>query len=479
MFRFGWIGLLAVFSGMGLCVLLREARAQGDEDALLTWKAKGFEIVYDDQLAEYRLSSQRGELGTYGRHEYRRLLSDLKSVYKVRDQELLDSIAQHTLVRRVSRPTSEELLQQSFLTLDLSKRLLTGGSSRCSSEPSEIVGPSQYSVSLSSAAEKRLSHQLIEEKMERDGYFPLGKLLKTKVELLTSNDNPLHGLAYKAGLTRYKEGIEGDDRGKTLTVQNDVNFQFEGGQVTLRTSAQGFSRLSSMASEVSINGKVHQTYFKKDSKGQYYQEFLSVDGHEVQVRKELGFKDIYVKVNVRQETLGDSRGAAAVLQREWHKAVDIPLKYQNIENIKTQTRHEVGLTVGKDFVIHETPQTVYRSDWSGGAIGATQADFNSLTSGVDFKVQRRRPGDPQNLHPKFEARVYANARAYQDKEVDRSVGAQITSRMKVTREGFVYVTGGVASENDRFSREYGREERSERGRYDLQHYLGMGFETAF
>lgn len=87
--------------------------------------------------------------------------------------------------------------------------------------------------------------------------------------------------------------------------------------------------------------------------------------------------------------------------------------------------------------------------------------------------------DKDNRYPGLEARVYAGVKAHRDREVDRMFGAEITGRVQVSKNGFLFMRAGIAHEDDRYSRIYGQEEYQRHGCFDFQHHLAVGYEFRF
>lgn len=468
--------------GLILCLLLLPLKSfTQTESSSISWKTRSITITYDENRAEYHLLTVAGEKRVYARHRYTQLITDLQSLFAIKDEELERSLTNHALLKRLESPTSEEILEQGFKAQSLALDIMSLSTAPCGGEGLELKGPSRYSLFLPPNESFQLGHQMIEQDLAGDGFFPLGKLTGMKVELLSSNDNPLHGGTIAMGLTEYNQGIDGDDRGKTFGIAGELAFEFEEGELIIRRSSMGFGKLSPRSSKYMLNGKEYETFFKKDADGRYYQEFLSVDGLELEVRKELGFKDLYVRVSGKYETLNDQDGLSKALQEKWHamQKEQGVLQYNYVNHVRKETHYEAGVALGRDFIIVEGDGYRVMSDASLGLGLSINTNFSNVSTAMDIRIQSFDGSDKNNRYPGLEARVYAGVKAHRDHQVDRMFGAEITGRLQVSKNGFLFMKIGVAHEDDRFSRIYGAEEYERHGRFDIQHHLGAGFEIRF
>lgn len=459
-----------------LCLLFFSTQAFGEA---LEWKLPSITVTYDEKASEYELKTRAGEVRRYGRHRYEGLLGDLRALYQVNDPELEQSLTQHALLSRLATPTPEEILDQGLRAQSLALDIMAISTAPCGGEGLELAGPSQYQLEVKDPAP--VAHEVIQAELAERGFFPLGRLTGLKVDVSSTNDNLWHGGAEGAGLTTYNQGVDGDDRGKTFGINASLGFEFEGGEVVLRQTSQGYSRLVPQRTKIMLGGKEYVSEVRKDPSGRHYQEFISVDGLELEIKKELGFKDVYVRVIGKRETVDDQSGISQKLQERWHamQRERGTIQYHYLNHTQKETRYEAGVALGREFVLYEANRFVVRSDTSLGVGLSTDSSFSNVNTQIDLRVQSKRSAGADQRYPTFEARLYAGARAYQDRGVDRAMGAEITGRVRVTENGFLYLKMGASYDDDYYSRTYGSEEYKRHGRFDIQHHLGAGFEVRF
>lgn len=459
-----------------LCFLLSSRLAFGE---VLQWTHPSLTVTYDETASEYELKTRAGEVRRYGRHRYESLVGDLRALFQVRDPALEESLTQHALLSRLSAPTPEEILEQGFRAQSLALGIMAISTAPCGGEGLELAGPSQYQLEVKDPAP--VAHEVLQAEMAERGFFPLGRLTGLRVDVSSTNDNLWHGGAEGAGLTTYNQGVDGDDRGKTFGLSSELGFEFEDGEVVLRQTSQGYSRLAPQRTKVVLGGKEYMSEVRKDPEGRHYQEFISVDGVELEIKKELGFRDVYVRVIGKRVSVDDQSGLSQKLQERWHAMQKErgTIQYHYLDHTKKETRYEAGVGLGRDFVLYEANKFVVRSDASVGAGVNSDSAFSNLNTQIDLRIQSKRRLDVDQRYPAFEARLYAGARAYQDRGVDRTMGAEITGRVRVTENGFLYLKMGASADDDYYSRTYGSEEYKRHGRFDIQHHLGAGFEVRF
>ncbi len=451
------------------------------DEGPIVWPARNLEIRYDEKAHEYLLTTKAGEKRRYARHRYQQLIAELQDLYKLQDPELFESLSQHALLSRLAEPTAEEILEQGLRSQELALAIIDLPSSPCAGEGRVLKTPSQYSLDLTPQAAQGLAHLTVETELAGQGFFPLGKLLDMQLDLMSNNDNPLHGLSQGMGWTEYNKGIDGDDRGNTFGIAGGLKLNFEEAEISLRRTSQGYGRLAPQPRTYTVGGKEYTTYVRKDPSGKHYLEFLSVDGLELEVKRELGFNDLYVRVAGKREVLSDQGGLSQKLQDRWHKLLEDQgvIQYHYLNHREREVRYSTSFVLGKDLTLYESDKAAVRSDVFVGAGLSTNSDFHNVAAGFDLRIQRKRFGDDTGRYPTFEARVYGRSRVHVDKERDHAFGVELTGRMQVTKNGFIFLRMGVAHEEDRYSRLYGAEERERRGKLDLQHYLGAGVEVRF
>lgn len=446
--------------------------------------SKGVVLSYSETSDEYTFII-RGKAYRYPRDEYKRMLKRHMFDVNSEDYEQLEkTVAKHAAIYRVQNPSERELLEEAFQVRDYALGQVEARTGDCDPNAAQNQKDPSYTNVVYSADAAKIeedNEKIIEAALANRGFFPLGELSGMKIEIMTSNDNFLHGALSEngLGLTQSGKGIEGDDRGKTFGIQGEVALDFTEGGIAIRKYAKGYGKKVPQAEEIKIGQQVFKTQFKdKDGSGRYYQEFLSIDGVEFEVVKSFPAHNVYLKFIGRREVLDDQSGLAKTMQENWHKNASV--KYNYLDHRDRETRYSAEIGVGKSFDL------VKNENYSVST--SLEATRNFSTYGSSDQYYRVK-GDLKAVYldenskgekfPSWEARFYVEGKAYDDKEVDHSYGVEVTKRFNVTDNGYLYIKGGVAHEDDRYSRQYADEEMRRKGRLDLQHYIGAGFEYRF
>lgn len=444
----------------------------------LEWKVENHLITYHAATQTYEWKVDNKTRRTYPRHLVKRLINDLKFEAVVHAPKVFKSLETHAQLEFIQAPTSEEYLVKAFEMQNDAMMILAHQTVPCSTSAHSMTN--ELDITFSGNDSLPLEADLLGAHLEQQGFFSLGKLTGAKIELMTSNDNLLHGMSEGAGLTEYNKGVDGDDRGKTFGLEGEFKLEFETGEISLRSTHQGYGRLSPKASSYTIDGKEYTTYHRKNADGAHYQEFLNIEGLEVEVKKILPGNDVYVSINAKQEIF-DQEGVAQKLQKSWHEMNKDSgvIQYDNLDHMDKFKRYEVGADIGKRFSLHRKDRHEVTSDLQTGAGFSSDSDFHNLRVGADLRYQYHREEEGSQRYPVFEARVFAGAKRYADGENDTRVGLELTQRFQVSKSGFFYIKGGVVKDDERYAREFGQEELKNRGKLDLQHKIGMGFEYRF
>lgn len=447
--------------------------------AALDWQMGNHKIIYQPQTKTYEWFQAGESKRSYPRHRVERLIADLSLEAAIEAPEVFESLKTHAQLEFLTSPTPEELLNHAFQMQEAAMRIVhLPDVQPCDFQ--KHFDPSLYTLEVSNDMAAELERELIGAHLERQGFLSLGKLTGVSIELITNNDNFLHGLSQNTGLTEHRRGIEGDDRGKTFGINGEVKLEFESGELSIRSTHQGYGRLAPQPSTFVINGQEYTTYHRQNANGEHYQEFMNIEGLEVEIKKVLPGSDVYIKLDGKQEIF-DQKGLAQKLQQKWHdmhKDSGI-IQYENLDHMDKTKRYEIGASVGKDFLLYQNSRHQIRSELSTGLGYSSDSDFHNLRVGADLRYQYHRKEEGDQRYPIFEARVYTGAKRYADAQTDTSIGLELTQRFQVTKNGFIYLKGGIAKEDERYAREFGREEIQHRGKLDFQHKLGIGLELRF
>jgi len=308
----------------------------------------------------------------------------------------------------------------------------------------------------------------------------MGEILGVGYELNSSNDNFLHGGGIALGITKFNHGIDGDDRGKTFGLVNKINLEFEKGNISLKNTTQGYGRVKPQRRTVyTYNGTPIEQIVSYDDQGKYYQEFLTIDGLELEVKRELGSSDFYVKVIGKREVFDDNNGLAKKIQEGWHSMDKRNIQYHYVDYKEKTIRYSGFTELGRNFTIKETDKYKVSSDLAAGAQFSNEREGQYVSARGDLKVEWKGTTDEGKSFASWEGRVYWDGKVYRDKEKDQNYGIEVTKRWSVSKNGFIYLQAAVAQEDERYAREYGAKEISNKGHLDMQHKLGIGFEYKF
>ncbi len=437
---------------------------------------KEVSLSYDVGSKSYTFKT-RGKSYNYPRSQYQKI--EKRHLFDVKSSDfpgLIKNLEKHAQISLLSDPTDEELITYNLKTLEQVNDLLTPFSEACGQNK---IARDKAIVKYEKSTNE--DHKLIEMTLEDDGFFAMGKLTGVKLELMTSNDNPLHGGLGAIGVTSWGEGIEGDDRGKTFGVSGEVSAEFEKGHLTLRQFSEGYGRLGTAdGNSYNYNGKIYKSKLKYDEDGKRYQEFLSIDGLELEVKRELGFDDTYIKVIGRKKEMDDTSGISRSMQESWHDKLsgvkENTVEYRYLDYMEKRKGYEGYVEVGKDFKIYAGPNSNVTSTIYGGVQASTLGSSERfVTIGGEVKAVFL-DENSGSVFPKWDVRIYGNVKKYEDRESGVISGISLTRRFAVTEHGYIYIKAGAEYDADRYSKEYGQEEIDRNGRLDIDHKLGIGYE---
>ncbi len=394
---------------------------------------------------------------------------------------------------RFEYPGDEELIEN--LISDLGKindEFLTGPDCLEDFEKYDLEMTPFVDLNLKDIPKETLVREFSDAKMREDGFFNLGKLQEVSINLRTDNDNFLHGggiILANRDKNSPKVWWEGDDRGYTFGESLELKFNFEEGSVKGRQYTEGYSSLASVIKDVEVCNKgkckTVPTIFKRDEENKRYQTFMTIDGLEIELRKNHINGDVYVKMGGSIERLTDTnKGLAQVLQTAWHKVNEERIiQYHNLDHMEDRYRMQVnsGLGIAKEKNIQ---------NWLSvrGAIeGNTQVSTDGLKNsyvgiraevGIDSGTFLR-PHEKQV--PVLEAKMYMDAKKYGDGESAYvQAGVTLYGNVYSDRDGnIVSLFAGAEKWDTPSSRLYGGAEILERHRADLNHIVGVQFRRKF
>lgn len=319
-------------------------------------------------------------------------------------------------------------------------------------------------------SKKELERELVDIKMAKDGFINLGKVKGVNLGFHTENDNFLHGVGRKLIKDDSKlPWWEGDDRGKTFTLSPNVEIEYENGSIKVAPYSTGYGELTK------VNGKI------KDKEGKLYQNFISVDGVEIELRLNETNGDKYVKVIGVIENTSSKNGLASKIQDAWHKSSNSIL-YNYVDHRKDEITFQGGVAVGIEK--ESTPLS-----WLG-VKAAIEGSAHLNTSGLDDSFiglnaeiavnTNQLLSSDNNTPPLLEAVFSADHKHFGNGQNYTNLGVTIYGTVYSDKNGnVVKVYAGAEEINEATNVEYAQEEIGKNNRADLNHILGIKFEKKF
>lgn len=409
-------------------------------------------------------------------------------------------IDQHYLLQRLSNPSDEEMLEEALATRDLSLGIIEYGQSfPCGQNPDHresIQGPTRYEIQLSDEQAQGLDQSLREKLIRENTFMEFGELTGLEIEFETGNDNFLLGGTSALGITEHAEGIEGDDRGKTMNQDLSLAFVFDEGEIKLATSSTGYGELVGVevpqqVKMVGSSGTNSQTEYEyRDEDGKYYQNYLSVDGVVLEVKRNLDFgqgsqddEQLYVRVVGTREEFDDQDGLGQSIQENWHAELshlsDSSVEYNYQDHMDAFTRYSAKIELGKDEVIRATNDYEISLDRAVGVQLSNRDSGRQINMRGGLRIASA-DGEEDNRYPTWEGEVYLEGGMDRNREEFIYTGAEITRRFHVSDNSSLAFSGGMSYEDDPLSRSFSSEELEDNGgRLDLYHTLKIRFEHRF
>lgn len=349
-------------------------------------------------------------------------------------------------------------------------------------------------LSIGQKEQDEMVRQMSDEKMEKEGFFSLGKLQKMTIDLQTDNDNLLHGgaqLIVKMDKKKELPSWEGDDRGYTFGEALSLNFEFDEGQIKARQYTEGYSSLASVIKNVEVcdgPGKCRQQQVitKRDEQNKRYQTFLTIDGVELELRRNHINGDIYVKMGGSLEHLTDSnKGLAQTLQTSWHKLKEKQgtVQYHNLDHMADRWRAQINTGLGIEKSYNLTNWLSVRGAIEGSIQGSTDGlnnSFVALRTEVSVNSNQLFRKEDSSLLPVLEAKFYADKKFYGDKQNYVQMGVTFYGTVYSDKSGnILYLYAGAEQLDRPMIRKYGGAEIASKQRADLNHIVGIKYQKKF
>lgn len=462
------------------CILVFSFQSYANESGYIynsLSKSNDNSIYYNHDSNQYIVKNELGEF-KYERRNFKRMLANHISTFEEGDRQDIERIVtEHAQISIVSKPNIEEVLSTQLEILNHVDDYLSANKSDCY----ENKGIPKDGISL----DIEDTSKLVDMEMESEGFIGLGKLKAFKLDLITNNDNPLHGALGAAGVTTWAEGIEGDDRGLTFGYGASASAEFEKGELTLRKTSKGYGRLKPQeGNRYFYNGEVYTSTVYNDEDGKRYQEFLSIDSTEIEIKRAIGSNETYIKVIGRQKTMDDTTGDSKSVQEAWHDSTDgfkdNAVQYHYLDYMEKRSGVEAYVEVGKKINLYDKNDVEISSTPYVGVQASSLGDSERMIqAGGDLKVVFNGKDQTNQKFPSWEVRLYGEAKKYADDESGYIAGASVTKRFKTSTNSNFYIKAGADYNHDRYSVAYGKEELDRHGRLDIDHQLGIGFEYRF
>lgn len=465
--------------------------SDGKDSSLIIYNGEGKKVFYRPKDDTYHFSSPQRSIATQ-RHYYQDFKQEIRPyISNAQWERVSKRIDNHYKLQRISNPSAEEMLEEAFASRDLSLALIDQGQiSPCAQDLNNkkfLQGPTRYQIELSDKQAEALDKAVKEKLIRENTFMGLGELTGLEVKLETGNDNFLVGATTAIGLTENAKGIEGDDRGKTMNQDLSLAFIFDKGEIKLGTSATGYGKLVGLEKQgqVKMAGKSYgvsqKEYEYQDEEGKYYQNFLSVDGIVLEVRKNLEFgkdtiedeEQLYVRVVGRIEDFDDQSGLGKEIQEKWHKAFsdlsDASVEYNYQDHMKAYTRYSAKIELGEDEVIKATNDYEVSMDKGVGVQFSNRDSGQQVNMRASLKIATADGGE-NNRYPTWEGRISLEAGVDRNREEFVYSGAEVTRRFNFSDKSSLAISAGMSYEDDPLARSYSSEELEDNGgQLDIYH----------
>lgn len=451
---------------------------------------QNLQILYLSETDEYQIKTKNEQfkISRYRFNEnsnYIKLLKDL-SIDEAHTLQL--TLNQHYDLFRIITPSQEELIQEALNMKNLSLGIIKYGQSFPCSTISErsfltLQGPSRYEILIDSEEQEKIDQIILDEHFRNKGFLPFEKITGLRLEFMSGNDNPLHGTFQALGLSERGEGLEGDDLGKTFSISGEVALEFEDSEISLKREITGYGRLTSRNMnpyQPHLIGTDFSRFQQFDDQGRIYQEFLSVDGLIIEIKKGFGDNDHYFRVVGKTEKF-DDQGIAARIQDVWHRTVKDAIEggvdqYHYMHHYGSDRRNSAELRFGQNFEIARSDKYIVSAYTEGGVRVSNRDSARdiSIESGVIVASQNM-AGDM----PKWEFEIGTEARYNREREHTLVAEVGITRRFYVHPKTHMYITGGMQYDDSPLNRAYSENALRTKNRLDFFNFIGMGLERRY
>ena len=314
------------------------------------------------------------------------------------------------------------------------------------------------------------------------GYVPIGDIISVKTHIDNENDNPYNGLFGFIGLSNYGEGLEGDDRGDTFSINGEVEVTFEEGILTLRKNSKMYGKFSdenenAVSSATISNAKGFKAIGHRNADGEVLLDALTIDNIEIEFKKFLGDERYFVKVLTRYKKMQDQAGLALKTQELYHKQIKkyfwdnmIIYDYQNHMDDRKglELEGELGGVLNLYHAGDYKVDATLSSSMNLSSIASSES-YGAATARLEYQYAK----NPRTRMSGFRAHIYHTHKFYFDGEKGSRSGLGL-SYGKDFKYCTLYTNYEIQYNDDRFENIYGVEELQRSNRLDTNHLFGVG-----
>lgn len=314
------------------------------------------------------------------------------------------------------------------------------------------------------------------------GYVPVGDIISVKAHIENENDNPYNGLFGFIGLSNFGEGLEGDDRGDTFTLNGEVEVTFENGILTLRKNSKLYGKLSDRNDDAVSSKQINKIkgfkavgYLNAD--GEVLLDALTIDNIEIEFKKFFDDERLFVKVLTRYKKMQDQNGFALKTQELYHKQIqkyffDNMITYDYQDHMEDRTGLELQSDFGGTVNFFKSKESKVDGSVSSSlnlSSIASSESYGSVTASLEYQ----KANNPRTKMSGFRAHVYHTQKFYFDGQEGSRSGLGL-SYGKDFEDCTLYTNYEIQYNDDRYENIYGVEELQRNNRLEANHLFGVG-----
>ncbi|EQC43649.1 hypothetical protein M899_1792 [Bacteriovorax sp. BSW11_IV] len=351
-------------------------------------KKKNFVITYDESLDEYKVKDG-AKFYYYSRRNYERLLQrHYFSVNQHEYEELRDSLKKFHLLKKLTNPSDEDLLNDAFTMRDQAFMVLDR----------EVTNPCNRKLDLN--------------------YKP-NVVLTMKGE--TTSLDKLYNDTFQEKIFNNKEGyilLNDYFKGLKIEEKKDEGISFTLGQ-----------------------GQIYQAHIEQvsDDGPEQTRETVEISGTKFEIRRGQNNQDIYLRV------IGKQGANNMDSDRELKKALDDQsLTEVDHDEIRGKINVAAEINLGNRFSLFEDGTNEVVTDFSVGRqvglVGETEG-YTRMRGDIRYRYVQR--DENKEEVASVEARIYYDKQYYDSNEESSPYGVEIKRSYKVGENSNFYIEGGL------------------------------------